>query len=151
MAKRDLFSELMEGFDALKTEREGKITLRTTEIDMPTPIQMSANQIAAIRKQHNYSQAVFARMLSTKVSTLRNWEQGRSEPNAQAKVLLKLVDTTPEVLAALARVTTGTTAVKTKTKSRVKVKATSKAAAKKKAVATSVAKEKVAARRSAVA
>lgn len=151
MAKRDLFSELMEGFDALKTEREGKITLRTTEIDMPTPIQMSANQIATIRKQHNYSQAVFARMLSTKVSTLRNWEQGRSEPNAQAKVLLKLVDTTPEVLAALARVTTGTTAVKTKTKSRVKVKATSKAAAKKKAVATSLAKKKVAARRSAVA
>ena len=45
MAKRDLFSELMEGFDALKTERESKITLRTTEIDMPTPIQMSANQI----------------------------------------------------------------------------------------------------------
>ena len=147
MAKRDLFSELMEGFDALKTEREGKITLRTTEIDMPTPIQMSANQISTIRKQHNYSQAVFARMLSTKVSTLRNWEQGRSEPNAQAKVLLKLVDTTPEVLAALARITTGTTAVKTKTKSRVKAKATRKAAAKKKAVATSVAKKKVAARR----
>jgi putative transcriptional regulator len=84
MAKRDLFNELMEGFDALKAERGGKITLRTTEIEMPKPIKMGANQIIKIRKAHNYSQAVFARMLATKVSTLRNWEQGRSEPNAQA-------------------------------------------------------------------
>ena len=144
MAKRDLFNELMEGFDALKTEREGKITLRTTEIDIPKPIEMNSNQIAKIRKEHNYSQAVFARMLSTKVSTLRNWEQGRSEPNAQAKVLLKLVDTSPDVLAVLARVTSGTTAVKVKTKPR------SKAAAKKK-VAARVVKKKAAARRSAVA
>ena len=144
MAKRDLFNELMGGFDALKTEREGKITLRTTEIDIPKPIEMNSNQIAKIRKDHNYSQAVFARMLSTKVSTLRNWEQGRSEPNAQAKVLLKLVDTSPEVLAVLARVTSGTTAVKVKTKPR------SKAAAKKKVAARAV-KKKVAARRSAVA
>jgi putative transcriptional regulator len=144
MAKRDLFNELMEGFDALKTEREGKITLRTTEIDIPKPIEMNSNQIAKIRKEHNYSQAVFARMLSTKVSTLRNWEQGRSEPNAQAKVLLKLVDASPDVLAVLARVTSGTTAVKVKTKPR------SKAAAKKK-VAARVVKKKVAARRSAVA
>lgn len=142
MAKRDLFDELMEGFDALKTEREGKITLRTTEIDVPMPIKMSANEIAKIRKQHNYSQAVFARMLSTKVSTLRNWEQGRSEPNAQAKVLLKLVDTTPGVLAALARVTTGTAAVKAKTKPK---------AATKKAAAGRVAKKKIVARRPAVA
>lgn len=144
MAKRDLFNELMEGFDALRSEREGKITLRTTEIDMPTPINLSANEIARIRKQHNYSQAVFARMLSTKVSTLRNWEQGRSEPNAQAKVLLKLVETSPDVLAALARVTTGTVAIKAEAKSR------SKAAAKK-VVTAKATKKKVAARRSAVA
>lgn len=57
-----------------------------------------------------YSQTVFARMLATRVGTLRNWEQGRSEPNTQAKVLLILVDTNPDVLVALARVTTGTAA-----------------------------------------
>jgi len=128
MAKRDLFNELMEGFDALKTEREGKITLRTTQIDIPKPIEMNSNQIVKIRKEHNYSQAVFARMLSTKVSTLRNWEQGRSEPNAQAKLLLKLVDTAPDVLAVLARVTTGTAAVKAKTKPRSKAVARKKVA-----------------------
>lgn len=116
MAKRDLFNELMDGFDALKKEREGKITLRTSEIALPRPIEMSPGTIARIREEHRYSQAVFARMLSTNVSTLRNWEQGRSEPNAQAKVLLKLVDTSPEVLAVLARFTTGTVTGKTKEK-----------------------------------
>jgi putative transcriptional regulator len=146
MAKRDLFNELMEGFDALKAERGGKITLRTTEIEMPKPIKMGANQIIKIRKAHNYSQAVFARMLATKVSTLRNWEQGRSEPNAQAKVLLKMVDTDPDVLLALARVTTGTAAVKAKPKAKVRGKAAAK-----KAVAGGTAKNKVAARRPAVA
>ena len=28
--RRDIFAELTEGFDALKSEREGKLTLRTT-------------------------------------------------------------------------------------------------------------------------
>ena len=148
MAKRDLFNELMEGFEALKVEREGKITLRTAEVDMPKPIKMSASQIAKIRKAHNYSQAVFARMLATKVSTLRNWEQGRSEPNAQAKVLLKLVDSNPDVLVALARVTTGTAAVKPKTKPEVKPGGK---AATKKAAAGRLAKKKIAARRTVAA
>jgi hypothetical protein len=30
----------LEGFDALKAEREGKITLRATEIDIPKPIKI---------------------------------------------------------------------------------------------------------------
>ncbi|MFT5484431.1 MAG: putative transcriptional regulator, partial [Halieaceae bacterium] len=92
MAKRELFNELMDGIGALTAEREGKITLKTTELKIPKPIKLSASKITKIRKQHNCSQAVFARLLATNVSTLRNWEQGRSEPNAQAKVLLKMVD-----------------------------------------------------------
>ena len=99
----------MDGFDALKKEREGKITLRTSEIAVPRPIEMSPGTIVRIREEHRYSQAVFARLLSTNVNTLRNWEQGRSEPNSQAnKVLLKLVETAPDVLVVLARVANGT-------------------------------------------
>jgi putative transcriptional regulator len=51
---------------------------------------------AKIRKEHNYSQAVFSRMLSTRVRTLRNWEQGRSEPNAQAKLDVDHVPSHPQ-------------------------------------------------------
>lgn len=119
MAKRNLFDELSQGFDALEQQRGGKLTLKTTVIDRPKPLQISARQIAAIRKRHNYSQAVFAAMLCTNVSTLRNWEQARSEPNAQAKVLLKLVDSEPGVLQALSTIALGTEAVKARSDSTV--------------------------------
>ena len=91
MAKRDLFSELVSGFEDLKSEREGKLTLKTTEVARPSPIKITADEIIEIRKSCNQSQAVFAAMLHTNVNTLRNWEQARSIPNAQAKVLLKMV------------------------------------------------------------
>jgi hypothetical protein len=32
MRKRDVFAELVEGFDSLKAEREGKLTLRPIEV-----------------------------------------------------------------------------------------------------------------------
>ena len=143
MAKRDLFDELMLGFDELKQERDGKITLKTTQVEEPKPIAMSKTKIAKIRKDHNYSQAVFARVLATKVGTLRNWEQGLAEPNAQAKLLLKMVEVDGSILKQLAEITTGTAAVQAKyavnkvaakRKRVVKKKAAAKAPAKKKAV-----------------
>ena len=37
--KRDIFTELTEGFDALKAEREGKLTLRTFKAEnKPAPV-----------------------------------------------------------------------------------------------------------------
>ena len=37
--KRDIFAELTEGFDALKSEREGKLTLRTFKAESkPAPV-----------------------------------------------------------------------------------------------------------------
>ena len=109
MAKRDLFEELMQGIDELAAERQGKITLKTTEVEVPDPIDMSAERIASIRKSLRYSQAVFARILATNVSTLRNWEQGRTEPNAQAKLLLKRGEVNPGILPELQAIASGRT------------------------------------------
>jgi len=141
MAKRELFDELMQGFDELKAERGGKITLKTTEVEMPEPIKMSATKIANIRKAHRYSQAVFARILATNVSTLRNWEQGRSDPNAQAKLLLKMVENDGEILRQMAELTTGRAEVKAKHTARKKT------APKKKAPVRTAAKRKAGAHR----
>ena len=84
MKKRNVFNELVQGFDDLKTEREGKISLKSTAFVDPQPIAISAARITAIRERLNYSQSVFAALLRTNVSTLRNWGQDRSRPNAQA-------------------------------------------------------------------
>ena len=48
------------------------------------------------------SQAVMVRRLRTNDRTYQNWEQGKSKPNAQAALLIKLVEKHPETFEHLA-------------------------------------------------
>jgi len=102
MAKRDLFTELMQGFEDLQSEREGKLTLRTTMVEIKPAPQILPQDIVALRETLRYSQGVFAAMLRTKETTLRKWEQGVSVPNTQARVLLGLVRENPSILQKIA-------------------------------------------------
>lgn len=98
MTKRDIFAELMEGFDALADAREGKTTLRTSEVEYKPAPEMTPENVRALRKKLHVSQPVFARRLRTEVRTIKNWEQGISKPNDQAAILLKLIDRDPGIL-----------------------------------------------------
>jgi putative transcriptional regulator len=98
MTKRDVFADLMEGFDALEQARQGKLTLRTTKVEYQSPPDMTAEQVRALREKLRVSQPVFARQLRTELRTIKNWEQGISKPNAQAAILLSLIDRDPEIL-----------------------------------------------------
>jgi putative transcriptional regulator len=98
MTKRNLFAEIKEGFDALAEERAGKVTLRKQTVDYQPAVEMSAEEVVRVRTKLNVSQPVFARRFRTEAKTIANWEQGRSKPNAQAAILLKLVDRHPELL-----------------------------------------------------
>lgn len=98
MSKRDIFAEIMTGIGEMAAEREGKITLRQHRLEAKAQPRISADEIVAIRKRHNMSQEVFARVIRTKASTLKNWEQGKAEPNPQAAMLLKLVDRHADML-----------------------------------------------------
>ena len=42
MIKRDIFSEVVEGFDALKEARAGKLKLKTTDVEYKAPSEMPA-------------------------------------------------------------------------------------------------------------
>ncbi|AEG70750.1 MULTISPECIES: helix-turn-helix domain-containing protein [Ralstonia solanacearum species complex] len=96
--KRNLFAELKEGMDALAAEREGKMTLRKVEVRVLQPIDVTAEEIKAVRAAAHASQAVMARRLRVNVRTYQNWEQGTAKPNTQAAVLIKLVEKHPETL-----------------------------------------------------
>jgi putative transcriptional regulator len=98
MTKRNLFAELEEGFDALAQERAGKMTLRKQSVAYRPPVEITAAEVIRVRTKLNVSQPVFARRFRTEVKTIANWEQGRSRPNAQAAILLRLVDRHPELL-----------------------------------------------------
>ena len=60
MTKRNLFSELEDGFDALAEERVGKVTLRKQAVDYQPPVEMTAPEVVRVRTKLNVSQQVFA-------------------------------------------------------------------------------------------
>lgn len=98
MKKRDIFSEIVEGFDALTAERKGKLTLRRLQVESkPVPV-LEPQEVLAVREKLHLSRQVFARYLRTNPRTLENWEQGRAKPNAQAAVLIRMVAKFPDMV-----------------------------------------------------
>lgn len=102
--KRDLFAELSEGFDALAEEREGKRTLRTHSVKIKPAPKITPRELTKVRRDMNLSRGLFAGYLRTNVRTLENWEQGRARPNAQAALLIRLVQRYPDTVLRLAEI-----------------------------------------------
>ena len=96
--KRNLFDELIEGVDSMKAQREGKITLRSHEVEELPPLEVDAELIRDTRERMHVSRAVFARRLRISMRTLENWEQGRAKPNSQAAALILMVRKFPDTL-----------------------------------------------------
>jgi putative transcriptional regulator len=107
MAKREIFSEMMEGVAAVKAHREGKITLRSYKIEAAPLPKVDSRLIRDTRKKLRCSRAVFARKLRINERTLEKWEQGRAKPNPQAAALVLLVRRYPDTLARLDEVAEG--------------------------------------------
>jgi putative transcriptional regulator len=104
MKKRNLFEELAEGFEALAEERTGKRTLRTHEVEAKPVPEVTPEELIALRERLHLSRPILARYLRTNPRTLENWEQGRAKPNAQAALLIRLVERYPDTVERLATV-----------------------------------------------
>jgi len=107
MAKRKIFTELMEGVAAMRAHRERKITLRTYKLKPGRLPRVNGRTIRETRERLNFSRPVFARKLHINERTLEKWEQGRAKPNPQAATLLLLVSKYPDTLERLDRIATG--------------------------------------------
>ncbi len=101
---RDLFNELVEGFDALAEQRAGKRTLRTHAMKVKPVPTITARELAKVREDMNLSRGLFAGYLRTNVRTLENWEQGRAKPNAQAALLIRMLQRFPDTIRRLAEI-----------------------------------------------
>ncbi|MEM5387218.1 helix-turn-helix domain-containing protein [Paraburkholderia phymatum] len=99
--KRNLFAELTEGLNELKAAHKGKATLHTVKVEIRDKVEITGEEIRIVRESLNASQAVMARRLRVNERTWQNWEQGRAKPNAQAAILIKLVEKHPEMLKVL--------------------------------------------------
>jgi putative transcriptional regulator len=107
MSKRNVFDEIMEGIVAMKSHRQGKITLRTYNVEAAPLPKVDSKLIRDTRKKLRCSRAVFARRLRINERTLEKWEQGRAKPNPQAAALVLLVRNYPDTLDRLDRVASG--------------------------------------------
>lgn len=96
--KRNLFDELKEGFSALESACEGKITLRRHVVEKKATPVITPDELLSLREKLHMSRTVFARCLRTNERTLENWEQGRASPNAQAAILIRLVERYPDTV-----------------------------------------------------
>lgn len=87
---RDIGQEILQGIKDIKAGRIGR---RFTKESYP---------IVRAREKSGLSQAKFAELLGVSVRTLQDWEQGRREPNAAAKTLIKVAELHPTVLRKIA-------------------------------------------------
>jgi putative transcriptional regulator len=55
-------------------------------------------RVTIIRRALNLSQEEFAERYEVPIGTLRDWEQGRKEPDAAAKAYLKVIASDPEAV-----------------------------------------------------
>src|SRR3990172_10946225 len=96
--KRSLFRELMSGVQAMRGHREGRLTLRTHEVEPITVPPVDPEFVRQTRDALHMSRQVFAFKLGVNPRTLERWEQGRSKPNEQAAALIWLVRKYPDTL-----------------------------------------------------
>ena len=95
---RSLFRELMAGVQAMRDHREGRLTLRTHEVEPITVPPVNPRFVRETREALNMSRQVFAFKIGVNPRTLERWEQGRSKPNEQAAALIWLVRKYPDTL-----------------------------------------------------
>lgn len=97
-SKRDIFAELMEGVNAMKNHRQGKITLRTHKPPVPEIKEApGAEFFVAVRKRFNVSRSVWANMLRVSPRTIEKWEQG-GQVSPLAATFVELVWQYPDTI-----------------------------------------------------
>jgi putative transcriptional regulator len=87
---RDIGGEILQG---IRDINAGRIGRRYTIGSYP---------IVRAREKSGLSQAEFAQLLGVSIRTIQDWEQGRREPNAAAKTLIKVAELHPSVLRKIA-------------------------------------------------
>ncbi len=58
----------------------------------------ASRRLKMIRKAQNRTQDGVSRLLQIPVATIRDWEQGRREPEAEALALLRILEREPEAV-----------------------------------------------------
>jgi putative transcriptional regulator len=91
--RRTVGARIIEGLEQAVAWTRGESTnARVTIVCMPQV------DVREVRRKMGLSQAQFATKFGFPPATLRNWEQGRSRPDAPTRVLLAVIAKHPEAV-----------------------------------------------------
>jgi putative transcriptional regulator len=96
---RRAFNKIVAGLDDTRAYLEGRVEKPRYRVHVPAKVD-----VKKIRQRLGLSQESFAATYGFAVSAVRDWEQGRRQPERSARILLKVVEKEPEAITrALAR------------------------------------------------
>jgi putative transcriptional regulator len=86
-AGQSILRGVSEAIDYAEGKRDGFVAHVPEDID-----------VRAIRKRTRLSQAKFAATFGFSAAAIRNWEQGRRQPDASARAYLMVIAHAPEIV-----------------------------------------------------
>ena len=87
------FERIVAGLEDAVGIAEGSVDPATYRIHVPKSVD-----VRAIRRRMGLTQAVFAARFGFSLGTLRDWEQGRTQPDPTSRVLLTVIAKEPEAV-----------------------------------------------------
>jgi putative transcriptional regulator len=87
------FDKIKAGLDDAKAYLDGSANKRTFGVHVPSRVN-----VKRIRTRLGLSQESFAQTYGFALSAVRDWEQGRRQPERSARILLKVVEKEPEAV-----------------------------------------------------
>jgi putative transcriptional regulator len=85
--------KILDGLNEALAHSRGDLEAREYPVRVPDMVD-----VRAVRASLGLSQAQFALKFGFKLDTVRNWEQSKRVPNAQARVLLKIIESEPDAV-----------------------------------------------------
>lgn len=91
--------EIIQGLTEAVAYMDGTGDKSTYEVHTFEPVQAPASvDVKAIRQRMGLSQSMFAATFGISLHALRNWEQGKRQPDPAARSYLRVIEVAPDVV-----------------------------------------------------
>lgn len=92
------FESIMHGLVEVKAHREGRISLKSTTIEIAPIPRYDVQMVKALRQTLGFSVSVFAEALGVSKKTVEAWESGRNAPSGAVCRLLQIISKDKDLL-----------------------------------------------------
>lgn len=84
--------------DALFPKKKGVVAKSNKYISIVAPVEMTKDQIRAMRLKMHLSVALFASVFNVSSKTVEAWESGVNSPSGASLRLMRMIEKNPDIL-----------------------------------------------------